>query len=118
MSWVLVRECGSLEDFLDHLALGEGRVRLQVVQSARGPEPHELHAAYPIVRCVLSALVRADAPRLLRYVEEADLPSHEGATSAGREFARRIIAEGCIPVAGEWRIEEIPQALAEWPAAS
>lgn len=111
MSWVLVQLCEGLDEFVASLALGTADVRLLVLQTARGPAPGETRSAYAVVRCVLTALVEADPPVLLRYVESRDLGRTEGAMLAGRDFARVVIERGCRPTSGEWRLEDVAETL-------
>jgi hypothetical protein len=111
MSWVLVRLCESLDEFVVSLDLGASDVRLMVLQTARGPINGETRTAYPVVRCVLTAAVDADPPILLRYVETRDLGRTEGAMPAGRDFARTVIERGCRPTTGEWRLEDVAEAF-------
>ncbi len=112
MSWVLVQLCENLDEFTASLELGEAAdVRLLVLHSARGPRPGETKPAHAIARCILTALVDAEPPFLLRYVEERDLQRTEGASHAGRDFARAVIERGCRPTAGEWRLEDVAEAL-------
>ncbi len=114
MAFVLVHLCDTLNEFVEWASQPEaGQPKLLVVQSVRPGVEGEGRVGHPVARVVLTGVLSEDPPRLLRYSQEADLPSRKSAIEFGRAFAVEVIEKGLRPESGEWRVEEVARLGAQ-----